>query len=650
MAQVTGGILLKRTDTVAGGENLLASGKRSFKPSLVSEEEFAKIKERSVKIYAYANRVLSMANMFHEHTEAGFALFDRDGYLLKLYGSDNYIAWCQNHRISVRSRWTAASVGRTAVSMGLESLKTVETSGSDHENVSLQDVSITFCPLILEQKINQTSYELLGGIAIFSPADSPQPESGLICSAIANDITLHMFMANDLHDMYFQEIKGFINIDINVTTGSPHVLYHNEQIFRILGIPHENLYFKKAELFFDPLPANQEFWNIVQNRRAVDDQLIPLTIHGKTDTYLVSTVPYRQTHLNFCGVRFFISSPKSLSSHVAQHIGNNAMFSFNNIWGESPAMQRCIAQAKSIAHSASNVMITGESGVGKDIFAQAIHNASRRRDKPFIVLNCAAYPRDLLSSELFGYDGGAYTGAKKNGNLGKFELADTGTIFLDEIGDLPLELQVMLLRVIEQKSFMRIGSSVVRSVDVKIISATNADLQSMVEKKTFRPDLYFRLCTLNLYLPPLRERGQDIILLAERFIDGITSRLQLRQRKILSEEAKAMMLQLPWHGNVRELQNVMERVVQLIPEQIVTPQNLELCLDFPVSAQSAPPLAASGQPARDGFSRSHVAEITREMILQVLEENHYNRSLAAKALGISRRTFYRKLEEFQIQI
>ena len=202
----------------------------------------------------------------------------------------------------------------------------------------------------------------------------------------------------------------------------------------------------------------------------------------------------------------------------------------------------------------------------------------------FIIFICAAIPRDLLASELFGYDQGAYTGAKKNGNLGKFELADTGTIFLDEIGDMPLDLQVLLLRVIEQKSFMRIGSNITRNVDVKIISATNADLKSMVEKKTFRPDLYFRLCTLSLRLPPLRERADDIILLSEYFIERISARLKQHSIKHLSDETKALLMRLPWNGNVRELQNVMERVVQLIPSQIITPQDLSICMDYPIDA------------------------------------------------------------------
>ena len=359
--------------------------------------------------------------------------------------------------------------------------------------------------------------------------------------------------------------------------------------------------------------------------------MIPLTVHGKTENYLVSTTAYRQDQLGLRGVRFFITSPQKVSRHVARHVGNNAVYSFSRIIGQSSKMPHCPRQAEVIAHSDSNIIITGESGVGKDLFAQGIHNASRRRDNPFIVLNCAAIPRDLLASELFGYDDGAYTGAKKNGNLGKFELADTGTIFLDEIGDMPLDLPVMLLRVIEQKSFMRIGGNVTRSVDVKIISAANADLKSMVEKRTFRPDLYFRLCTLGLRLRPLRECGGDIILLAEYFIDNISTRLNRPQRKYLSGEAKELLLRLPWTGNVQELQNVMERVVQLIPSQVITPQDLSVCLDFslenlhPVSApvvRAAPAFQAAPSPRRLRESGGHQRGYSPGFGLLPLQPHH----------------------------
>ena len=622
---------------------------------VIPDKEFQQIKQDSLKLYAYTNRVLTKACANQLQQTMGYALFDKNGCLLKLYGPEAYMLWCDSIGLKAHTRWDADSFCETAVSRGLASGQGQWWHGEDGGSPLLRQFHMYFHPLMLES--NQTGkakQEIFGGIAIIAPPNHLNEESALICTALADDITLHMFMAKELYDLYFNEPKGLMNIDINVHTGAFHILYHNELLFRILNIPYENLYFKRADTFFDPLPANEKFWDIIQGVKVIDEQLIPLTIRGKTDNYLVSTVAYRQDRLNLRGVRFFITSPQEVSRHVARRVGNNAVYSFSRIIGQSPQMKQSIRQAEAIAHSDSNIMITGESGVGKDLFAQAIHNASSRKDNPFIVLNCAAIPRDLLASELFGYDNGAYTGAKKNGNLGKFELADTGTIFLDEIGDMPLDLQVMLLRVIEQKSFMRIGSNVTRNVDVKIISATNADLKTMVEKRTFRPDLYFRLCTLSLRLPPLRERGNDIILLAEYFIDSISARLNHPQRKRLSDETKELLLRLPWTGNVRELQNVMERVVQLVPSQVITPQDLSICLDFPlenppvspVSPEPPPPAPADPKPRRS----SKKTPITREVILQALEDCHYSRTMAAAYLGVSRKTFYRKLDELGIQL
>ena len=608
---------------------------------ILSDKMFEKVRTESLKVYAYANRVLSLAIQWKTEQRSGFGLFDKTGCLLKLYGTKTFLDFCSTHGIRDRSVWNSAAWEETAVSRGIATRREVRSAGAENPEI-LRDVDIFFEPLCVEQRDRLGSFEFLGGIALFSPAEDPLPEPRLICSALANDIVLHLFMSDELYELYFQEPRGLLTLDINVVTGGTHLLYHNEQVFRTLGIPKENLFFKKAETLFDPLPKNKRFWDMVRYRRSVTDQIMTLSIRGKEETYSVTAYPYQQTNLHLSGLRLLLTSQRALSTHVARHIGNNAIYSFGDILGECSAMQRCITQAKAIARSDSNVMITGESGVGKDVFAQAIHNASHRSDKPFIVLNCAAYPRDLLASELFGYEGGAYTGAKKNGNLGKFELADGGTIFLDEIGDMPLDLQVMLLRVIEQKSFMRIGSSVERSVDVKIIAATNADLQGMIEKRAFRLDLYYRLSTLALQLPPLRERGEDIILLAEHFLKKIIGRLDISITKQFSPEARELLLRLPWTGNVRELQNVMERVVQMTPGETITPEDLMLCLDFPpeAAAETLPPAKAE----------HHRQTVTREDILQALENCRYNRTLAAAALGVSRKTLYRKMEEYGIDL
>ena len=621
---------------------------------IIPNAKFEKIKQDSVKLYAYTNRVLAKACQKQLQQTMGYALFDKNGVLLKLYGPEPYLLWCNSIGLRAKTHWDRNSFCETAVSRGLESHTGSWWRSSGSSDELPQKMDFYFKPLLLSRQGKPPVEELLGGIAMIAPPGELPIETELICASLTDDIVLHMFMASELYALYFNDPKGLMNIDINIHTGVPHILYHNEMLFRILGIPYENLYFKRADTFFDPLPENQEFWDIIKNETVIaDERPITLSVRGKKRDYLVSTAPYQQEGLGFRGIRFFITTAQEVSRHVAKRMGNNAVYSFSRIIGESPKIQHCIRQAETIARSDSNVIITGESGVGKDLFAQAIHNASHRRDNPFIVLNCAAIPRDLLASELFGYDNGAYTGAKKNGNLGKFELADTGTIFLDEIGDMPLDLQVMLLRVIEQKSFMRIGSNIVRNVDVKIISATNADLKTMIEKRTFRSDLYFRLCTLNLRLPPLRERGQDIILLAESFIENISTRLGLSTRKHLAEDTKELMLRLPWTGNVRELQNVMERVVQLVPTQIVTPNDLSLCLDFSLSdlpTIHASTLPSDPPPSAIPVSGSMQTGLTREGIQKSLEYNHYNRTMTAAYLGISRKTLYRKLDEFNIQL
>ena len=309
------------------------------------------------------------------------------------------------------------------------------------------------------------------------------------------------------------------------------------------------------------------------------------------------------------------------------------MKTFDDIVGDSPQIISALRLARGIARSDSNTLLLGESGVGKDIFAQAIHNASARRDKPFIVLNCAAFPRDLIASELFGYEQGAFTGAKRNGNIGKFELANTGTIFLDEIGEMPLDLQATLLRVIEQKAFMRLGGSTVIHVDVKIIAATNADLIHLVEQKKFRADLYYRLSTLRLNIPPLRDRGNDVILLARHFARVVCHRIQRSVPAELAPDAEQLLLQLPLKGNVRELQNLIEGVIQLNSPAGEEDSVLPPPPDAPASTIGTAPPQQS---------------LTREALEHALLINRFNRTDTARYLGVSRRTLYRWMERYHL--
>lgn len=262
----------------------------------------------------------------------------------------------------------------------------------------------------------------------------------------------------------------------------------------------------------------------------------------------------------FMGKILIFSEIKRIKTLVTKMIGAKANFQFEDICGQNPRFLLTLEQGRLVSQSSSNTLLLGESGTGKDIFAQAIHNASLRREGPYVAINCAAIPRDLITSELFGYSEAAFTGSRRGGNQGKFELADGGTIFLDEIAETPLELQAVLLRVILDKSIIRIGGSRVRPVDTRIIAATNKDLLEEVRKGNFRKDLYYRLNVFTIHLLPLTERLDDIPRLVEVFVRKYGDALGKKIYRIDDKVMDAFM-HYSWPSNVRELQNVIERMM-----------------------------------------------------------------------------------------
>lgn len=311
---------------------------------------------------------------------------------------------------------------------------------------------------------------------------------------------------------------------------------------------------------------------------------------------------------------------------------------FESIIGRSRSIVHVKNLAAKAAMTDSTVLIMGESGTGKDLFAQAIHNASRRRSKPLVSINCAAIPTELLEAELFGYDEGAFTGAKKGGKKGKFELADGGTLFLDEIGDMPLPMQAKLLRVMQDKTFEHIGGEKARTCDVRIIAATNKPLEEMVRNKVFREDLYYRLNVICLEVPPLRERKEDIGEIIEFLIPGICHRLGIPLKQF-SPEALALLRSYDWPGNVRELINILEQIGATVGSPLITPKHLPP----PVLHQSR------GRRKSEPDFREVKAGSEREHIEETLKQTNGNKALAAKILGIHRSTLYEKMKKYSLK-
>lgn len=343
---------------------------------------------------------------------------------------------------------------------------------------------------------------------------------------------------------------------------------------------------------------------------------------------------------------------QKLESKVRRQLaarGLVAKYSFGDIIGNSKAVRKAVDLTKEYAGVDSTILIYGQTGSGKEMFAHAIHNSSKRRNEPFVAINCAALPESLLESELFGYVEGAFTGARKGGKAGMFEMAHNGTLFLDEVGEMSPMLQARLLRVIEQGEVMRIGDSSIVPVNVRLIAATHRDLRKMVEKQEFREDLYYRLNVLSLRIPSLKDREQDIVVIAQKFLNEFCARRGKAIGKFTSE-AEMLLMSYSWPGNIRELRNTMERLAML-PWQgmidVIDVSNALLLDDAdPVLIEIFDRVREEDLDISDDkVLDKRISTIEKHVIHNVLQECKGNRAEAARRLGISRTTLWRKLQD-----
>ncbi|MBF5043938.1 sigma-54-dependent Fis family transcriptional regulator [Aggregicoccus sp. 17bor-14] len=403
-----------------------------------------------------------------------------------------------------------------------------------------------------------------------------------------------------------------------------------------------------------------------------DVPVIIITAHGTVDSAVEAiklgafdyiTKPFDQSELSAV-------IAKAAKAHaIAQRSVRADARARAAIIGDSPQMQEVYKIIDKVADTPSTVLLTGESGTGKELVATALHGASGRRDKPFIKINCAAIPATLLESELFGYERGAFTGAVTS-KPGRFELADGGTLFLDEIGEIPVEMQVKLLRALQESEFERVGGIKTTRVDVRLVAATNRDLQQEIEAGRFRKDLYYRLAVVPIALPALRERRSDVPMLARHFLEKYNRKLNKRIEG-LDDDALAALQAYPWPGNIRELENLMERVLLFadgplitlkdLPEQVRHGAALATAQSAAPSQALALPLLHTGEAGGEGslegslegglkdIIRMKAAELERDLIARALDETGGNVTRAAKLLQISRKSLQTKMKEFGLR-
>jgi DNA-binding NtrC family response regulator len=375
-----------------------------------------------------------------------------------------------------------------------------------------------------------------------------------------------------------------------------------------------------------------------------DTEVVVMTAYGSIDTAVEAMRSGAYDYLTkpIDRERFPIVVDKALERHALAHENKqlrdrlDVRTRFDQMVGESEPLQHVYNLVDMVADSAVTVLLTGESGTGKELVARAIHHKSIRANGPFVTLNCGALPENLFESELFGYERGAFTGAMMT-KVGRFELADGGTLLLDEVGELSLKSQVDFLRVLETKEFRRLGGTKLITVDARIIAATNRNLEEAVKQGDFREDLYYRLNVVPIRLPPLRERGDDIPLLAERFLSEFTAQHR-REPKDVSRDAMRLLRLYAWPGNIRQLRNLMERLVITVRDSDIHPEHLPE--EIQASKEDARTmLVALGSSLRD---------IERETIRRTLAEVTNHREKAAKLLGISPRALQYKIKEYGI--
>ncbi len=460
-----------------------------------------------------------------------------------------------------------------------------------------------------------------------------------------------------------EKVLDMVPIGVVVVNAAGRIVYLNDAYERILGVPRYKVLgrlmkdIEPGATLLDVLESGHEIRERTVRIRSINRQVKVNILPLRTDSTLFGAVSFFEDVTESSELSHELVRVKELADHFREELETQRELprSFGEIEGRDPGFMKVLGQAAIVADTDAPVLLLGENGTGKEVMARAIHAASRRADRPFIAVNCAAVPDSLLESELFGYEEGAFTGASKGGRMGKFELAEGGTLFLDEIGDMPYLMQSKLLRVLQEKEIEKIGRTGTMCVDVRIIAATNKDIRSLSETGVFRQDLYYRLNVVGIVLPPLRERGDDVLLLAANMLKKFNARYG--KAATLSPEALRVLRRHAWPGNVRELANTLEHAVIMCEQGSIEVRHLPqgLCADIGRCLPSAV-LATGGkkgsivaeQEEASSLPDWHtsISRLERRMLAESLAASRGNRSLAMRRLGLSRRTFYKKLREY----
>ena len=559
------------------------------------------------------------------------ALADSEGYVLYVVGDAELVEHFKRRRCLPGYRWLERDVGTCAIGLALEEKVPVFLPGDAMFSMDARRLSNAGAPVFAPD-----GGVVLGAISLSGESAMMHVHTlGLVRQA-AETVASQLRERERMRDLATtnQYLRALIESDSRgIVTVDSHgrIVQTNRSARRLFSLPVS--------------PAGRDFEDFTGGRSGVLEHLATgksfkareiLARHSGM-THFASFDPICMSNGEVVGGLLTVQEKKEVMGMAVEVTGSHAHFTFDSILGSSACLGQALRHARIAAASTAPVLLCGETGTGKELFAQAIHNGGERRNRPFVAINCGAIPKELLESELFGYEEGAFTGARKGGRPGKFELADSGTLFLDEIGDMPFDMQVKLLRVLQTGEIQRVGGLRTVPVDLRVISATNKDLRQAIEQQKFRADLYYRISTLNILVPPLRERPEDILPLAEYFIQRHRLRLN-KPTAVLPPDTAAMLTAHAWPGNVRQLESAVERAMHLAEGGDLLAEH------FGIAGLERTRQAAPSEPS-GGPGQGTLEDLEQRAVAEALARHNGNIRAASRALGVSRPTLYRKLKK-----
>lgn len=602
---------------------------KSLRAPILSRPELHSLQAANQTLIDIAKPIMKKMHSLVGETKNLISLHNPDGYMLYSCGDEYYAEMETESSFSLGVCWQERYIGTNGITLAVLEDSPVQVYGAEHYCAAQHDGTCSAAP------IHDRDGKIIGVLNMAGKDWSGTLHTlGLVALAsfsIENQLTLlHSYRLVDTAISSISE--GIVVVDRElciqrINLGGEQILRAKKEsllghsISTWFGSRHEELQLR-LQKEIAPFSFAEEELIVGEHHISCNISIFPIVVEQHPE-----------------GAVLLLRRSRSINALANQVMGNQARYAFDSIITQAPQILRTIQTMESIAATNCTVLLEGESGTGKELFAHAIHSASNRKNGPFIAVNCASLPHSLVESELFGYEKGAFTGALGQGNPGKFELADGGTVFLDEIGELPLEIQSKLLRVLDTHRIFRIGGKTEKHLDIRVIAATNRDLQREVRNFNFREDLYYRINVLSFHIVPLRERVGDIPVLANYFIDEINRRGE-RNSKIISPECMRILEQHTWPGNVRELQNVILRTYYCSGKsEAILPEHLPDDLLHPLSNTQE-------QQLKQYFGEDSAQ---KEKIERVLAQCNGDTKRACQQLGVSRATLYRYLSYYNLQ-